>query len=779
MPLFPSLRLGRRADDVETKTVDTIRWSTDSGQMPDWLGGKRRQQKWDVERAVYQAYERTVWLWRGTSLMAGHFSRLPFRYKVAGTDEYVDDHPVVRLLQPHAQTNPLEKGRAFKRRLFIQVMYSPRGAFVEFTRSRGGDIIRLDLLPPGRTVPVPTESAKSGRVVAGDRLISHFETKMPDGSVRTVPFDRVWWIREPHPLDPFRADTVMSALGASVEMDDLARQINVHWMLNDGHVRAIVGIKGGLNGEDTTKLERRFGRGPVDAGKVTIVNSDQVSYADLSARPKDMLYEQLTRNAREEILGGIGVPESLLGISKGSTFDNAAQDKYNFWTETMPPPLELIAAEMVDPLDERDLEPEFDLSGVEALRLPQRAVREEARLEVQQGLRTIESYAELAGYEVHSTPETRALWLPNTGKAQIPQTPEDVEEAEKRREEMAAQMAPAADGGDEEQPGDKPPTGKKPDEKPDSETKPPAGRKPRDAADREKPAGEPAGKTALGVARYGLKAAAAPARTVSSEQVGGEAAEAAVTAALTALTARWAARTSARLRSPKARKGTRHWTADPDMEVDRRVGLKALDTTAAVDPDVWAQDTEDALSPLIAAAATGAAVTAVGLLAGPSAGTAAAGREAAAVATAAVTAAADAARAAGLKLAASLAAGEAAGETMEQLTARVDAGSLLSWAKSVAGHAVRTAVTGGMYAAARAAAALGLEVTATWRDRRDSAVRTTHRNANGQARPVGKTFSVGKAQLRYPRDPDGPLEETIGCRCRLTLSAKRATRAGR
>lgn len=215
-------------------------------------------------------------------------------------------------------------------------------------------------------------------------------------------------------------------------------------MLNDGMVRAVVGIKGGLNPEDTAKLERRFGRGPVDAGKVTVVNADQVTYADVSTRPKDMQYQELARNAKEEILGGLGVAQSLLGNTKGTTFDNAAQDKFNFWSETMPPPLKLVAAELVDPKDDQDLEPFFDMSGVEALQLPLRAKREEARAEFAAGLRSIESYAELAGYEVFSTEETRGLWLPNTGRLQVAQTPEDVVAVEKRREEVAAQLAVGA-----------------------------------------------------------------------------------------------------------------------------------------------------------------------------------------------------------------------------------------------------------------------------------------------------------------------------------------------
>jgi hypothetical protein len=77
--------------------------------MPDWLAGRRRRNHLSVEQAVYEAYERTVWLWRGVSFIAGHASRLPFNYRTPGTDKTHDDHPIVRLLQPHTQVNPSKR----------------------------------------------------------------------------------------------------------------------------------------------------------------------------------------------------------------------------------------------------------------------------------------------------------------------------------------------------------------------------------------------------------------------------------------------------------------------------------------------------------------------------------------------------------------------------------------------------------------------------------------------------------------------------------------------
>jgi 2'-5' RNA ligase len=65
-----------------------------------------------------------------------------------------------------------------------------------------------------------------------------------------------------------------------------------------------------------------------------------------------------------------------------------------------------------------------------------------------------------------------------------------------------------------------------------------------------------------------------------------------------------------------------------------------------------------------------------------------------------------------------------------------------------------------------------------WVSRRDERTRTTHRAAGGQVRSVVGTFDVGGAQLRYPGDPKGPIEETIECRCVLAPAGRVQRRRG-
>lgn len=56
-----------------------------------------------------------------------------------------------------------------------------------------------------------------------------------------------------------------------------------------------------------------------------------------------------------------------------------------------------------------------------------------------------------------------------------------------------------------------------------------------------------------------------------------------------------------------------------------------------------------------------------------------------------------------------------------------------------------------------------------WQHRSDDRVRTAHRTAGGQVRPLDEPFTVGGAQLMYPGDPSGPADQTLNCRCEMFL----------
>ncbi|GAA2746163.1 hypothetical protein [Kitasatospora cinereorecta] len=56
----------------------------------------------------------------------------------------------------------------------------------------------------------------------------------------------------------------------------------------------------------------------------------------------------------------------------------------------------------------------------------------------------------------------------------------------------------------------------------------------------------------------------------------------------------------------------------------------------------------------------------------------------------------------------------------------------------------------------------------TWHTREDGQARPSHQAADGQTVPAPVPFHVGEGLLDRPRDPNGPVEETAGCRCTVT-----------
>ncbi|WP_280410437.1 hypothetical protein [Nocardia asiatica] len=92
-----------------------------------------------------------------------------------------------------------------------------------------------------------------------------------------------------------------------------------------------------------------------------------------------------------------------------------------------------------------------------------------------------------------------------------------------------------------------------------------------------------------------------------------------------------------------------------------------------------------------------------------------------------------------------------------------DAGLLARNEAVAAFNATRLAV------AVEHAAATGARLDKQWISLHDAATRPTHLDADRQRVPIDRPFEVGGADLMYPHDPNGPVEEIAGCRCVLLI----------
>ncbi|WP_461012700.1 phage portal protein [Streptosporangium sandarakinum] len=704
---------------------------------------------WTVDRAVAEAFERTVWVFKAVDSIAEHQANLDFVLRDDKSGDLIEDDPLLELLND-GKANQLETGRQFRYRLSAQILLSARGAFVEITTDRRGRPIRLDLLPPGRTRPVPGFN--------GD-LLAHFETITPDGTRVPVPAERVRWFRKPHPTDPYMGITPLQAAGLSVDQDFLAKIYNNSFLLNDGRPGGVLSVEGRTNETDARKLEERFGRGPAEAGKLTVIGGGKLSYVDLGATPRDMAYGEMASRAKEEVLAAYGVGETVLGNSSGRTWDNAEQELFTFWTITMPPHLRILTTGFAEDAGD-GVRSEFDTGAVEVLRRTAEARRREAREEVKEGLISPDEYRQIAEYEPYDLPHTRAIYIA-MGRTPIPTRPED-----------AAALGLASPDQQAGAPGEQPPAEAEPEPASDA----PADAAAPDAGDAAAAAGEaaaldetdPATGQAFGMLQNILnEEPATETKTLLTPRTARDVRdqiEPDLQAVLQALTRRLVQRTAARVASPKLRKHTRHWQAE--YKADTRVGSAPLDSGKAADVEQWQQEATAALTPALVATAA----TVAGFPDGPRIS----------AASWPITEARDwlvagivgAAR----RLSVLIATGDAAGDDIDRLVAEVRAQlpGLEEWAAR-AGVQAATGLTHAVeYVVAQDAAGPGGLVSALWRTRRDADVRPSHEAVDGQVRRGGMPFQVGEAELRWPGDFTGPIEETANCRCRVSWTVSPA-----
>ncbi|GHG80292.1 phage portal protein [Streptomyces griseocarneus] len=775
---------------------------TYAGTTTVW-GTENRAAGWDLDRVIQEGYERSIWTFKSVEAISKHPSALTVEIGRGGDErqfaETLTDHPLLHVL--NVQANPLERATVFKKRLSAQLLLSKKGAFVEITRSRGGTITRLDLLPPNRVEPVPDPHH-------GD-YISHYEFTTYDGRVRELDPSRVIWLRDPHPTDPFCGVTPLEAAGLSVDLDVKARTYNITFIDNDARPSGIVGIDvDGLDQREIDRIQQRLAPGAQHAGETVVVGSGPggLNYVDTSTRPRDMNYETLAKTAKDEILSAFGVPESIVGNASERTYANADREEWNFWQHTELPHLALLASAFDLDLDD-GWSLRFNTSTVEALEYPRRQRREEARQEWNAGLITVDEYRQIAGRRPFNVPHTRALWI-SPQKAPVPANEQDAAALGVAQDPAAGGMPDLPGAGDP--PPAIAPSGPAGSSAADAVAEA-RGQAPRataatDVAAARGPASDPAAEgtaaAALDQARSNVPLTlpgdaaddvAVARTTLEQPTVHGDAAtdvdaarsriehkelprdddgfevtdsnfdtaSAAITAALTALLARQEGVITARLHAPKFRRHTRYW--EPDGDTDLRQGDSPIDGARIVGAARWEEETVSTLAPILQQTA----VTIAATLSRSMTGEATVPPSAAAAGLAASTMAGRALTTLLSDLADALDTAQSEPVALRDLTDTVAAFYRARSAKFIALLAESCAVATVNGAADATAEGVGPSVLRTWVTRGDTRVRPAHMELNGTTLPVGIPYTVHGSTLRYPGDPFAPAGLTLNCRCRL------------
>lgn len=396
---------GRRLDRKDARSAHAL---------PAQTVGKPYKDDWSIDRAMSQAMLKVIPIFRAVHVIADNQARLPFAVNEGSeTGPEIPGHELVRILNQRA--NPDESAYAFRYRLSAQVLLSRKGAFVEIVRDRVGRIRHLYLMDPRKTDPVVSKAATTATPKGGEPkgVVDYFEVNLGQGAKEKREPDEVAWIRLPHPFDILKGMTPLEAAGLTIDIEVLARLYNRTFLQNDGRPGGIVGVKGDVDEDVADELESRFNVGTHGAGRITVLEADELSWVDTAVSPRDAQYIQALAGTKVDLLGAFGVPESLAyGNASQRTYDNVDAERYIFWESAMLGHLALLGDGLNHADGEETTFSHFDTSGVDVLQRVEIARREEMRAEVAAGTRTLDSYLEAIGEDPVGTAEARSYFRP-------------------------------------------------------------------------------------------------------------------------------------------------------------------------------------------------------------------------------------------------------------------------------------------------------------------------------------------------------------------------------
>lgn len=738
---------------------------------------------WDVDEAARRGLERVIWVFRCVDAIASNQARLPLvqRNGDPETGEIVENKSLKKLL--NQRTNSYEVSNAFRYRLSGQLLLSKRGAFIEMEEDAFGDVVALHLLPSHLVEPIPDP----------DTFVKNYRVTIGDGSWREIDKSKVIWIKlKPHPIDPYLQMTPLMAAQLAVETDWLSRLFNANFLRKDGRPGMLIGVKGKMHPQDRNEIKDRFSGGPLRAGEVSVVEADDIVVQDLASSPRDVQWLEGIAGAKQDILMAFGVTETVLGNASGRTFDNADAEIEVFWSETMVPHVNAVARgldQLTGSVDD-DQFVSADYSGVAVLQRHKEARDAKLKEDYMNGVITLDEYLEGTGRKKLDVPGSR-VYFHQSGIV-IAANPDDSKEVAAMPVIGAVPSQPQQEGQPALPPGGSgralPPV-------------PANGFGISDSAQRGALKGALKGQRnfeniiaarAMELTRLnGQRALAMSGKSLGyeddyeqkNEHPYGDyrnRTEGMFEGVLDAWSTNQADYIVDRFDFGQIRRGTRHWEGEG-------AGTKALDTDRIVDEERWIGDLTRSMKSMMSKVVfktmkdTADEMDRTGVLKvmnakgrGSSTGRTKAARvygttdnmesSVSGLLTPLESVVQDAAKAQLGRIKQKIAKLDAEGASLTEIKRQVAlmANRNSSWRRQLSEYLTTALVEGAQYKTWSQAGDL---VQKTWNTSEDERVRHSHREADGQTRPVGRKFRVGKSYMDHVGDPRAPIEEIAGCRC--------------
>lgn len=346
--------------------------------------GTPHQPLWPIFEGTHQVEiaERNLYATRSIEKIADSISRLPYLCGNVKSRVARPTTQTMQLLGPApGRPNPLWSSRRMWRYLVIQYLITGKMAMAN-ERDQSGRVVALWPLLAQYVLPVLAPAGSTNYFES-----YRYGTRGAQG-YREFGLDEVTYVYRPSQRDMRQPEAPLRLAQWGIDILKLIDEFDRAFLSNGGVPAHLVITP--TFGEDTQsrvafrdQFRTKFG-GPRNAGKPAFAEyTDEpgdygqgqprqtvdVKTIGLSQKDSEMA---ITRQARiDDMVVAIGVPLSLLGLSRESKYSNIDNDRVNYWRETVDSLQTELADNMNTGLSELDGSQDigwFDTSGVAELR---------------------------------------------------------------------------------------------------------------------------------------------------------------------------------------------------------------------------------------------------------------------------------------------------------------------------------------------------------------------------------------------------------------------------
>ncbi len=375
---------------------------------PSGVFGGTAEYRQPVDRAgtIAAGHDREPLVASVARVAAAHLADPTIRLTGArtGTGTPVEDHPILRAFNTVASASV----SATELRMWVSYGLDYAGeCYLYITANAVTPIVggRMVVLTAGDVVDelgAPATVAGYRLEDDGGRLIARFDE---NGLERGGP-GRVVRIFEPHPLNPWRADSLVQRAGLPIDVLHRARVYTRTVLENAGAVGGVLAIDDeGVDQESLDAVERRLNAAlRARRGEWLVVNAATTA-TQLSPQVVGGQWDAVADRATDDILAVWRMPPSMLGRGGARTFENQRVELAQWTRGFLLPRLDLIAAALNKAARREGFEVAWDTSGLEVLAGDYDKGAQRGAALFQAGVITTNEFRALAGLPPLAGPE--------------------------------------------------------------------------------------------------------------------------------------------------------------------------------------------------------------------------------------------------------------------------------------------------------------------------------------------------------------------------------------